>query len=263
MASSKILKIIGRLSAPVFQHFNSVYLVFYSFYKQLTDALNLSIIKEYVQPGQAVVDVGAHIGYYSRVLADSVGPGGKVYAFEPEARNFGFLKKNTKKYPWVDSYNQAVGAASGSLNLFLSETLNVDHHTYASSNESRRAVTIEAVSLDDFFSKEAKKISFIKMDIQGYEEAAVRGMIKVLQTHRPVVLTELWPWGLQQAGSSAARLLSHFDKCDYELYLINEHQNKLEKFQVDRLPGLEDDYYDLLCLPRERTQNLSINQNRV
>jgi FkbM family methyltransferase len=39
---------------------------------------------KFIKPGMRVVDIGAHIGYYTILFSILVGKEGKVYDFEPE-----------------------------------------------------------------------------------------------------------------------------------------------------------------------------------
>ncbi len=56
--------------------------------------LDTQIIREQIKEGDIVIDVGANIGYYTLIFAQLVGKTGKVFAFEPEPKNFEILKKN-------------------------------------------------------------------------------------------------------------------------------------------------------------------------
>ena len=94
----------------------------------------------------------------------------------------------------------ALGERSGKSELYLSDTLNVDHRTYVSHKVTRRTVQIEMVALDDYFSP-GQRVDLIKMDIQGYELHALRGAGRVLADNPAMkLLLELWPYGLKQAG---------------------------------------------------------------
>ena len=68
------------------------------------------LFKKVVKEGMTVVDIGAHIGYYTLIAANLAGKKGKVYAFEPEAENYSLLVKNIK----VNGYQNIVTAKTTS-----------------------------------------------------------------------------------------------------------------------------------------------------
>ena len=65
------------------------------------------------------LDIGAHIGYYTRVLGKLAGAGGAVYAFEPSLENFRLLEKNCAKTVNAKLHNLAVGDKTGEINLYV------------------------------------------------------------------------------------------------------------------------------------------------
>jgi hypothetical protein len=99
-------------------------------------------------------------------------------------------------------HQAAVGEKSGRSNLYLSESLNVDHRTYATGQDPRLVIEIDTIALDDYFTP-GERVDLIKMDIQGSELHALRGAKRVLQENpRVQLLVELWPAGLEQAGGN-------------------------------------------------------------
>lgn len=55
------------------------------------------VTRKLISPGDTVLDIGANIGVYSRMLSRCVGPAGRVYAFEPIPQTFDFLSNNIRK----------------------------------------------------------------------------------------------------------------------------------------------------------------------
>ena len=49
-----------------------------------------------LKEGDIVVDVGAHVGYYSALASLKVGDQGKVFSFEPRPLNIGFFKEHMR-----------------------------------------------------------------------------------------------------------------------------------------------------------------------
>jgi FkbM family methyltransferase len=211
------------------------------------------LLQKQVRPGDVVVDVGANIGYYTLLFARCVGPQGRVYAFEPDPTNFDLLQRNIQRngYTNVTLVRKAVAAQSGTLRLYLCEDNKGDHRTY-DSHDGRPSVEIEAVSLDDYFAGYRGAIALIKMDIQGAEEGALRGMGRVLRDNPGVrIATELWPIGLQRSGTSAPAFLEYLRGQGFQLYHIDEAGGTLAPADVPHLLRTyvpeKENYTNLLC----------------
>lgn len=188
----------------------------YHAYKSWSDRAERHILRQLVQPGMTVFDVGANIGVYTSFFAGLVGPAGRVVAFEPEARNVERLRNATKRYKQVEVVHAAVSDRSGTLTLYLADDLNVDHRSYEPS-EARASVAVPALALDDFVSGRFD-VHLIKMDIQGAELAAVRGARRILSSARaPVCLLEYWPYGLLSAGHDPEDLIAELQSAGFEL----------------------------------------------
>src|ERR1043166_2559467 len=156
-----------------------LYVLCYRAFKAYTDREERKLLRSVLSAGAVVVDAGANIGVYSQFLSRTVGPTGVVHSFEPSRENFKHLQSATRKLANVRLSQAALGEASGRSKLYVSDKLNVDHRTYATKGDSRRAVPIDIVALDDYF-KAGQRVGLIKMDIQGYELHALRGASRVL-----------------------------------------------------------------------------------
>ena len=151
-------------------------------------------IRRVVRPGQLVVDVGAHVGYFTLLLAKQVGPSGKVVAFEPNPRIFQILQENValNGYRNVVLENKAVADRPGQVELRISAGSPFDgiDSIVADPGPGPR-IEVEAVSLDDFFNSAGRPIGFVKVDIEGAETLALQGMSRILQEDGPCLLIEL------------------------------------------------------------------------
>jgi FkbM family methyltransferase len=171
-------------------------------------------IQESVEPGHTAVDAGAHIGYFTLLLAKRVGEQGKVIAFEPWPENCQALRENValNGYRNVVVENKAVGGRSTRVTLRPGRDGPLPCTGSIGSDEG---LEVHSVSLDDYFGERGEKVSFVKMDIEGAEADALEGARATLDRHRPVLLIELHgfdPCGERHpALSKLADSAYHFD----------------------------------------------------
>lgn len=230
MFTVKIKLNLFKLANKLFEHYYFIYKPLYFFYKKVSDKQKIILFKKIIKPGMRVLDIGANIGFYTILFSKLVGEKGKVFAFEPDAKNYRHLEENTKTLTNVVLEKRAVSEKTGKINFYTSKDLNVDHQSY-DSGESRECEEIEAVALDDYFTNDAK-IDMIKIDIQGHESSALRGMIKIMsQAEAMVVLGELWPYGLQKAGSSAEEYLKFLKNLGFKIKFFEEEIDYNKKAQ--------------------------------
>lgn len=195
------VSIFEFLNKTLYRHCFYLYSKLYFIYKDITHRRTNALLKNAVKPGMTVLDIGANVGYYSVYLSKLVGKSGKVYAFEPDELNYSYLKINTGNRNNIIVNNVAVGEKSGWILLYQSERLNVDHQTY-DSGEGRQTKKIQCVAIDDYFTN-GELVDIVKLDIQGYDYFAVKGMRRVLERSPDVMIFgEFWPYGLKRAGVS-------------------------------------------------------------
>ncbi len=134
------------------------------------------LVKKEIRNGMTVVDIGANIGYYTLLFSGLVGKSGRVFAFEPDPANFYLLQKNAnenKRFNVVLE-NKAVSQANGFAKLYIGENRTDDR--IFDPGEKRKIIDIATIALDDYFKSLKLFPDFIKMDIQGAEIYALRGM---------------------------------------------------------------------------------------
>jgi FkbM family methyltransferase len=157
-----------------------------------------------------VIDGGAHVGYFTCQAARLVGPRGLVLAFEPAPRNYELLTANVWRngfgnvvcFPW------ALGREAGFAPLKLSASNTGDHRLQEGNGGDTTLVRVAA--LDQVLAIRPP-IDVVKLDVQGSEEAALRGMANVLASSpTALVLVELSPADARAAGSEPRALLGYY-----------------------------------------------------
>ncbi len=187
------------------------------------EAATMAYCKKILKPGMVFVDVGANIGLYTLMAARQVGPTGHVYSFEPDSGNGALLQKNVKQngYDNVIFVQKAVSDYSGSCTLFQSGFNTADHRIYNVS-KGRKQVTIDCVSLDEYFSPD-QRIDIVKMDIEGAEGAVIKGMDRILRRDNcPQLIVECWPSELRKTGTDPLTLFASLEKRGFALSIIDD-----------------------------------------
>jgi FkbM family methyltransferase len=161
------------------------------------------LVSDEIQRGDTVLDIGANVGYYTLLFAELVGEHGRVLAFEPDPTNFRLLEKNVRIHGFTNVVlvPQAVHDRTGDIRLFLNASNRGDHRIY-DSQDGRTSIPIKAVRMDDYLAGHGGRVDFIKMDIQGAEPGAIRGMPSLLERNRRLkILMEFWPKGISGMGN--------------------------------------------------------------
>lgn len=239
------IKIINNFLYPLLKP-KATYVQGHKMYLDKKDALELSVrvyeplqvnfVKKTVKEGDTVLDLGAHIGYYTLLFAKLVGNEGKVFSFEPNPENFSLLKKNVKEngYNNVEIFQKAVSGKTGKTKLYISE-VSPGSRIY-DSNEDQKTMEIETVCLDDYFKDYDKKISFIKMDVEGAEGETVKGIVSILNKNEDIkIMTEFWPEGLKRSGVEAEDYLKFMTDKGFRIYYINQEEKKIEPISIPDL----------------------------
>jgi len=208
------------------------------------------LVREKLQPGMRVLDIGANLGYYAAVFAQCVGPQGEVIAFEPEPTNFSFLQRTlaVNGFAQARAVHAAVAEAPGETLLFLSEDNKGDHRLYTA-RPSQAAISVPVVSIDTLLSGD-NRVDFIKMDVQGAEGRVLAGMRQTLACNpQAMLLTEFWPEGLRSAGTDPMEFLATLrNDCGLRLWETNGAQLHLVTdlhALIARHPGRR--YTNLFC----------------
>lgn len=179
-------------------------------------------IQKYCEEGMVVYDVGANVGYISLMFAKQSGETGQVFAFEPLPANCARLRENIDlngltgrihltqvavvdkpgKTSFMVHQSGAMGKAQGSQGR--------DEHYMDE-------IEVKAITLDDFIFKQGHACpDLIKMDIEGGEVLAIKGMQRTLRECSPIMLVEI------HSHTALECLWEAFQIADYHLYQIEK-----------------------------------------
>jgi FkbM family methyltransferase len=164
--------------------------------------------------GGVVLDVGAHVGIFTLALSRLVGPEGRVVAVEADPVNARFLHRNVVRAHCdnVMVLDVAASDRTGVVKLSRSIEENTgDSRTYEVPTAGQ-VLEVPALALDDVFSG---PVDLVKIDLQGTDHVAMRGMSRIIREHRPTIVTEYWPAAIRGYGDDPVPVLTWFRELGY------------------------------------------------
>jgi len=152
-----------------------------------------------IRPGDCIADIGAHFGLYAIAFAQRTGPTGTVLAVEADPDNAAVLRAHVR-------LNQVEGIVQ-----VIAKALSDQEGTAEWHSQDMQSVAKPS---------EGRKVDVILVDIEGYEEAALRGGRSLLSdpSRRPrLIVIEVHPYNWHLCGGNSASLLSFLHECGYQV----------------------------------------------
>lgn len=152
-----------------------------------------SMLSAIVAPADWAVDIGANVGFYTKRLAELVGAGGRVLAFEPIPETFVLLANNLEScgFSNVTLFNAAVSETTSLAGMSIpkySDTGQRNYYQAHLSNAGESELQILTVSLDAM--QIPQPVRLIKIDAEGHEFLVLKGMRQTLLRDRPILIVE-------------------------------------------------------------------------
>ncbi len=172
-----------------------------------------------------IVDIGANSGVYA-LVAKSINPNAKVFAFEPQPMFYKRLLKNVEINNFnIACYNYAISDVNDSIII----------GNYA---ESNKFINVTAITLDAFIeSQSIPKIDLMKIDVEMHEPFVLRGFFKYLKIFQPVIIIEILN---DEIANKIEQLVSD---CNYLYFNINEQKGVKQTKHLEK----SDSFNYLLC----------------
>jgi FkbM family methyltransferase len=187
-----------------------------------------------LRDGDDVIDVGAHIGYYSLLASVLVGPTGSVIAFEPENRNFVQLKANValNRRANIRTFQQGLWSTVMDAPFFVNPGRQDGDHCLLGPGPAKTTLapqeeTLSLLTLDDVVGNVAHpRFRVLKVSVNGAETAVLSGAARLLERQAvDFILCDYAPSYMRQMQTTDAELRSLLATYGYQCFGLTAEAN--------------------------------------
>lgn len=207
------------------------------------------VMRNFVNEGDTVFDIGAHLGFYTLLLSELVGKNGKLFAFEPNPELLPSLTRTLAPLANVELLRVALSDREGEISLYVPEDAsmaslrNWTDGIVGHIHEVRCKMQV----LDDLVEKgELPLPHFIKCDVEGAELSVFKGAVNTLnRVDAPILLFELNTKAASAFGTTTTAYFDFLESLDQPKYVFFE----VTKDGLRKLKSREIEYTNVLALP--------------
>jgi FkbM family methyltransferase len=210
----------------------------------------LAFLLSVVSDGDAVFDIGGHIGTFAIPLAQKVGPRGRVLVVEASPATFAVLDRNIARsaHDTCISLLNVLVAPPGQLYALHENGTNFAANFFMPTDVNDAAAvpgtTLDALCETHFIPR------VVKIDIEGWEAHAL-SHAPLLLASRPIIYAEVCDQHLRRNGSSPDELDRLLRENDYRLFRnVGERNARHDRFVVAEFTKLAEggDFFDVLAI---------------
>lgn len=219
------------------------------------------VLTHFLTAGDTFIDVGSHIGYYSLLALQKVGPNGRILAFEPNPETFSVLTLNAmiNDAGNFHAFNCALSDKPGTSTLYVNNFDEGLSSLCNTSNDSEgepyydkvKPLAVMSLTLDQIadFAK-CTKIKMIKIDVEGYEQKVLNGGGNFIRDFSPpYIVFEINNSIPNQETGQDYEIRERFSELDYHAYLVRPWPNSA---RIQEIFGKDT----LIHLPKETVLEL-------
>ncbi|HUR66490.1 MAG TPA: FkbM family methyltransferase [Chitinophagaceae bacterium] len=221
---------------------------YHNYFESYYELNNINFINNYLGEGMKVIDIGAHIGLLSVIMAQKVKSTGKVYSFEPTPSTFRLLQKTiaiNNSAGIIQPNRLAVAEKRGKTFFYVTDI--EAHNSNSLANNKRNygnehKIDVELTSVDEFvLDHKISKIDFIKIDAEGAEYSVLKGCETTLRRDKPKMILALHPLSIVNFGNSLGEIWDYLQTFGYTMVYKSE---KIDRDFFIR----QDDLFDVFLL---------------
>ena len=185
-------------------------------------------LKSFLKSGMIFWDIGAHIGEHTLLSAKAVGMEGEVHAFEPSPEIFSILKSNVHLNQLDNVFLNLLAVSDTSketiFEVFDEPAISRLMHKNPSKNATKR-ISVQCVSLDQY-RKGKRQPNLIKIDVEGAELEALKGMVNLLALNSeiaPTLILEYVQTNSQNFSYQSTALITFLSNFGFNFYWLSDN----------------------------------------
>ena len=213
--------------------------------------------KQFIKPGDLVLDIGTHAGDTTVPMGLAAGKGGLVLGFEPNPHVYHVLEANTKlntDKTNIIPLNFAVTSQDGEFTFASGDaSFNNGGIMGFSSNirkNNRFTFKVTGKNLENYlnnnFAEWLPKLSMIKIDAEGYDKEILKTIPSIISKYKPVIITECFKHLTTQ---ERVELYDSIAQHGYRLYYMDGFTEQQTRKEITRLGMGDQKHFDLIGIP--------------
>jgi FkbM family methyltransferase len=230
---------------------------------------DVDFLKLFIKKGDLAIDIGAHTGDTTIPIALAAGKEGIVLALEPNKYVCKVLNQNAKLNGHLTNIvplNFAAADEDGIITFnysdasfcnggFLSQIKNKNHnHNYSLEVEAKNIQKF----LEENYPQELPKLSYIKIDAEGYDKEIIRTIQTLLKKYNPVVITECYK---RLTREERREFFDYLTAPGYLLFRLDGYSLKSIVPIINANDMNTKKHFDILAIPENRTDLLNLMQS--
>ena len=195
-------------------------------YNYIVDWEEFNLIRDYVDSKDNIADVGTNMGFYTIWMSKFISEG-HIHSFEPDTINFKKLTDNIRINN-IESMVKANNIALSDINGSLDFTVSFDGENHIATEENANTRKVHSRCFDDYCREtRINHLSYVKVDIEGFEYNFLKGSIELLENKKIDILQLEINSTLKNSSKSTEDLIELLTQYGYKLYKYNVEKKEL------------------------------------
>ena len=215
------------------------------YYEPDYETVTFDFLREHCRPGDTVLDIGAHIGLFTVLIARLVSPNGRVFSFEPTPFTRDVLKRTVtinECNAVVDVRAEALSDSSGTATFFDTGDTISNANSLVKTERHAGGFCVTTLTVDDFVSGHNLQVRCLKVDVEGAEFQVLLGARQTMIKQRPAISLALHPSAINGSGGSLEKIWATLQEYRYE---VSHNTILIDSTWFVTQEGL----FDVQCIP--------------